>query len=89
MTCWDLSVSLVMQTVFPQSTANLNFTSTRAVSGDGSCAVLLALFLRLVVAVVFVLVRDLLVVSGCKSEFRTVSPNWSCWFQFVPVLGLV
>lgn len=86
MTCWDLSVSLLMQTVFPQSTANLNFT--RAISGDGSCVVLLALFLRLV-AVVFVLVRDLLAVSGCRSEFRTVSPNWSCWFQFVPVLGLV
>lgn len=50
---------------------------------------LLALFLRLVVAVVFVLVRDLLALSGCKSEFRTVSPNWSCWLQFEPVLGLV
>lgn len=49
---------------------------------------LLALFLRLVVAVVFVLVRDLLALSGCKSEFRTVSPNWSCWLQFEPVLGL-
>lgn len=50
---------------------------------------LLALFLRLVVAVVFVVVRDLPAVSGCSSEFRTVPPNWSCWLQFVPVLGLV
>lgn len=45
----------------------------RAILQDRSCAVFLALFLRLVVTVVFVLIKDLLSVSACSSEFRTVT----------------
>lgn len=57
MSHWELPPNTLMQTVSPRSSDNLNLTSKRSFSGDGTCVVFLASFLRLLVIATFGLVQ--------------------------------